>query len=169
MDAVSVTTSARMVTMQVPGLAHLLDLRIRSADGEPLGRIGAVYVQEGTAQPLLAAFPADAAEPMIAPLFGAELDAGGLKLAYSADLVTAGPTVGADETLSLGEVGTVLRYFAPDLRTGAGRAITDRVTGTCDVAAADHDVRIVPRFPLIGDDDLPPIVVTRPGHSGPRG
>lgn len=155
--------------MQVPDLARLLRTEVHSADNRSLGRIGAVYVQEGASQPLLVAFPADQDNPRVVPLFGAELRADGLFLAYSAELVESGPTVDADAALSVGEIGSVLQHYSPPVRTDTDRPITERVTGTGDVAAGDADVRTIPPFPFIGDDDLPPIVVTRPGLSGPRG
>ena len=154
--------------MQVSDLARLLRTEVRSADNRPLGRIGAVYVQEGARQPLLVAFPADADTPRVAPLFGAELHADGLVLGYPAELVESGPRVDAAAELSVGEIGAVLNHYAPRIRTDTRAAITERVTGTGDVAAADADVRTIPPFPHIGDDDLPPIVVTRPGWAGPR-
>ena len=40
------------------------------------------------------------------------------------------------------------------------------VTGTGDVGSVDADVRAIPSFPTLGDDDLPPIVVTKPGATG---
>jgi hypothetical protein len=152
--------------MQVSDAGHLLSTDVRSADGEPLGRIGTVYLPDGSAQPLLVAFPAEADTPLIAPLFGAELRAGALVLAYPAALVVAGPRVEAGVTLSVGEIGAVLSYYG--VRVESGLPLTERIAGTGDVGSSFADVQAVPRFPGIGDEDLPPIVLTGPAVSGGR-
>jgi hypothetical protein len=165
---VIVTMEMRKVTMQVPDADRLVMTEVRSADGHPLGRVGTVYVPEGAGRPLLVAFPADRQTPFVAPLFGARLDSGGLTLAYPADVVTGGPSVDAGAALSVGEIGAVLAYYQPGVRVDPRRPLTDRLLGTGDVASGSPEVQLVPAVPLVGDEDLPPIVVTRPGHSGPR-
>ena len=150
--------------MQVPDPDRLLSTPVRSADGAALGRIGTVYVPDGARQPLLVAFPADRDTPFVAPLFGAELTPDALVLGYSAEQVTAGPTVEADAVLSVGEIGAVLAHYGRPVRTD--RPLTERVREVGDVGAGSADVRAIPRIPGIGDDDLPPIVVTRPAQSG---
>jgi hypothetical protein len=152
--------------MQVPDPGRLLSIEVRSADGRALGRIGTVYVPEGSVQPLLVAFPADQETPHVVPLFGAELRPDGLVLGYPAEQVNAGPTVEAGVALSVGEIGVVLSYYGRPIRNDL--PLTDRILGTGDVGSAFADVQTVPSFPGIGDDDLPPIVVTRPGLSGSR-
>jgi len=152
--------------MQVPDAGRLLSIEVRSADGRALGRVGTVYVAEGAVQPLLVAFPADQQNPHVVPLFDAELRTDGLVLGYPADQVNDGPTVEAGVALSVGEVGAVLSYYGSPVRSDL--PLTDRLLGTGDVASAFADVLTIPSFPGIGDDDLPPIVVTRPGLSGPR-
>jgi hypothetical protein len=47
--------------------------------------------------------------------------------------------------------------------TAAG-PLTERLDGVGDVGFGE--AQTVPSLPDIGDDDLPPIVVTRPSHSG---
>ena len=152
--------------MQVPDAGRLLSTEVRSADGRVLGRVGTVYVPEGSVQPLLVAFPADQDTPHVAPLFGAELRPDGLVLGYPAERVTAGPTVDAGAALSVGEIGAVLSYYGTQV--ASDRPLTERLLGTGDVGSSLADVQAIPPFPSIGDDDLPPIVVTRPGLSGPR-
>jgi hypothetical protein len=152
--------------MQVSDAGRLLSLEVRSADGEVLGRIGTVFVTDGSAQPLLVAFPADREIPFVAPLFGAELRPDGLVLGYPAGQVTAGPTVQAGVPLSVGEIGAVLSYYGSP--AASDLPLTTRMLGTGDVHSAFADVQAIPAFPGIGDEDLPPIVVTRPGVSGQR-
>jgi hypothetical protein len=100
----------------------------------------------------------------VAPLFGAELTPDALVLGYSAERVTAGPAVDAEARLSVGEIAAVLAYYGRAVTVD--RPLTERVQGVGDVGFTHADVRAVPRLPEIGDDDLPPIVVTRPSHSG---
>jgi hypothetical protein len=154
--------------MQVSHPARLLGTHVYSADQRPLGRIGAVYVPDGATQPLLVAFPADSAHPRIAPLFGAELTANGLVLSYPQALVDTGPTVDPDVELSVGEIGSVLKHYSPGVRIETQRPITERMTAVGDVGFVERDVHGIPAFPYIGDEDLPPIVVTKPGLRGPR-
>jgi hypothetical protein len=149
--------------MQVSDAGRLMSIEVHSAEGESLGRVGAVYVPEGLRQPLLVAFPDDSSTPFVAPLFGAELTAEGLRLSYSAERVTSGPTVEADATLSVGVISWVITYYGRQV--AVDRPLTDGVGGVGDVSATFADVRIVPRIAQIGDDDLPPIVVTRPALS----
>ncbi len=150
--------------MQVSDVGRLLSIVVRSADGRHLGRVGIVYVPDGAVQPLLVAFPADRDTPFVAPLFGAELTPDGLVLGFSADRVEAGPTVDAGAPLSAGEIGAVLAYYGRTVTSGG--PLTERILDVGDVGFTDADVRAVPRIPDIGDDDLPPIVVTRPAQSG---
>lgn len=151
------------VTMQLPDAGRLLSIEVRSADGKRLGRIGSVYVPDGGVQPLLIAFPSDRDDPFVAPLFGAELTADALVLGYPAEQVTAGPTVDAEALLSAGEIVAVLAYYGRAVTT---RSLTERMEGVRDVGFTHANVRAVPQIPDIGDEDLPPIVVTRPSHSG---
>jgi hypothetical protein len=150
--------------MQIPDAGGLLSTEVLSADGQALGRVGTVYVPEGSVQPLLVSFPADSETPFVAPLLGAELLPEGLVLAYPAGHVTAGPTVDVEAALSVGEIGAVLSYYGRSTITRS--RLTDRVTGTGDVGSVHPDVRAIPSFPTLGDDDLPPIVVTKPGATG---
>ncbi|BFU46309.1 hypothetical protein [Krasilnikovia sp. MM14-A1004] len=152
--------------MQVPDVGRLLSTEVRSADGRVLGRVGAVYVADGAVQPLLVAFPADRETPYVAPLFGAELRPDALMLGYPAALVSAGPTIDAGVALSVGEIEAVLAYYGT--RVASDRPLTERALGTGDVGSVFPDVHTVPPLAAVGDDDLPPIVVTRPGMSGPR-
>lgn len=159
--------SSREVTVQVSDLADLLGTPVRSADGTELGRIGTVHVPAGNVQPLLVTFPADSRTPYAAPLFDAVLQADGLVLGFPAVLVADGPTVDAEATLSAGEVGYILDHYRPGRPHPRGLPVTDRCDDTGDVAAENPDVREIP--PVIGDQDLPPIVVIRPGIVGPAG
>lgn len=150
--------------MQLPDVDRLLSTEVRSADGALLGRIGTVYVPDGAVQPLLVAFPADQDTPFVAPLFGAQLTADALVLSYSAEQVTTGPTVEAQAVLSVGEISAVLAHYGRAVRLD--RPLTERIRDVGDVRFSSADVQVVPRIPGIGDDDLPPIVVTRPAQSG---
>lgn len=156
--------------MQIPHARRLLGSPASSSDGQSLGRIGAVYLPERRTQPLLVALPVEKAAPWVVPLFGARLTASGLVLGYPAALITAGPTVGADTPLSLGEVSAVLAHYRPAAAEAArGMPLTERAPEGGDVSAAAGFVHRIPVFPGIGDDDLPPIVVTSPGATGMPG
>ena len=150
--------------MQVPDLAHVKGLVVRSSEGTELGTIGAVHVQRDGRQPLLVEFPADSDTPYVAPLFGAALDATGLVLAYAEELVRSGPTVDADADLSAGDVGYIIGHYLPGFRLGPDQPITARVREIGDVGAPGGGVHTVPG--IVGDDELPPIVVIRPGYQG---
>lgn len=155
--------------MDVPDVARLIGTEVRSSDGQALGRIGAVYVQEGSVQPLLVAFPAERDKPQVAPLFRATLTPQGLILGYSAAQLESGPRVDADAALSVGEISAVLNHYAPPVSTGTDLPVTERITEVGDVSSTEADVRAIPSFPFIGDEDLPPIVVTKPGLTGLAG
>jgi hypothetical protein len=150
--------------MQISSARRLLGTPVRSSDGQPLGRVGVVYVPDGLTQPLLIALPAERSAPWAVPLFDARLDDDVLVLGYPADVITAGPTVDADTALSLGEVGAVLAYYRPGVIRGF--AVTERAPEIGDVGAVAGVVHRIPAFPGIGDDDLPPIVITSPGAAG---
>jgi hypothetical protein len=153
--------------VQVSDLTDLLGTPVRSVDGVDLGRVGSVHVPAGLGQPLLVTFPADSDTPYAAPLFGAELSEAALRLGYPADLVTGGPTVDAAASLSAGEVGYILGHYRPGRPAALGTPVTHRRRDTGDVGADDPDVRELPAIPSVEDRDLPPIVVTRPGLTGP--
>jgi hypothetical protein len=148
--------------MQISDAGGLLGTTVWSSDGEDLGRIGDVHVLDHAVQPLLVTFPSESDTPSVAPLFGAELREDGLVLAYPAARVRSGPTVGAGILLSTGEVIAVLAWYGRQV-TAAG-PLTERLDGVGDVGFGE--AQTVPSLPDIGDDDLPPIVVTRPSHSG---
>lgn len=148
--------------MQISDAGGLLGTTVWSADGEDLGDVGDVHVLDRAVQPLLVTFPSGSDTPSVAPLFGAELRENGLVLAYPAERVRSGPTVGAGALLSAGEVIAVLAWYGR--RVNPAGPLTERVDGVGDVGFGE--VQAVPSMPDIGDDDLPPIVVTRPSHSG---
>jgi hypothetical protein len=151
--------------VQVSDLADLPGTPVRSADGAELGSIGAVYVPAGNTQPLLISFPAGHPVPYVTPLFGAELGADGLVLGYSAAAVTDGPTVDAAADLSAGEVLAILGHYRPDLAQPRGIPVTEH--SPAGEGATHRAVREIPAIPPLGDHDLPPIVVVRPGFTGP--
>ncbi|MFD0521271.1 hypothetical protein [Paractinoplanes durhamensis] len=110
--------------MQVSDAGRLRSFEVHSADGHFLGHVGTVYRAEDSVQPLLVSFPAERDTPFVAPLFGAELTAHTLVLAYPAAQVTDGPTVDTDVVLSAGEVGAVLGYYGRRVRFS--RPLTER-------------------------------------------
>lgn len=93
------------------------------------------------------------------PLFGARLEDDALVLGYPASMITTGPTVDPEASLSLGEVGAVLAYYLPGVASGF--PVTERASEIGDVGAGL--VHRIPAFPGIGEDDLPPIVIISPG------
>ncbi len=148
--------------MQIPSARRLLGTPVRSSDGQPLGRVGVVYLPEGRIQPLLIGLPAERSTPWAVPLLGARLEDDVLVLGYPAGVITTGPTVEADTSLSLGEVGAILAYYWPGVALGF--PVTERAPEIGDVGAGL--VHRIPTFPGLGDDDLPPIVIISPGVSG---
>ncbi|GIE36493.1 hypothetical protein Ait01nite_095380 [Actinoplanes italicus] len=150
------------MTMQISDAGGLQGTTVWSSDGEDLGDVGDVHVLDRAVQPLLVTFPSASDTPAVAPLFGAELREDGLVLAYPAERVRSGPTVGAGVVLSTGEVIAVLAFYGRQV--SAAGPLTERLDGVGDVGYGE--VQAVPSLPDIGDDDLPPIVVTRPSHSG---
>ncbi|RIV37540.1 hypothetical protein [Micromonospora radicis] len=153
--------------MQIPHARRLLGAPVSSSDGQFLGRIGAVYLPEGRTQPLLVALPVEKATPWVVPLLGARLTADGLVLGYPTALITTGPTVDPDTPLSLGEVRAVLAHYQPAAAEAVhGMPLTERASEGADVSATAGFLHRIPVFPGIGDDDLPPIVITIPGATG---
>jgi hypothetical protein len=123
---------------------------VQSADGEPVGQVTAAHVS-GRHTLLIQLSGPEPGRELIVPVGSARLGAEGLVLPYSADQVTAGPTVEPDTVLSVGEALSVLGYYGEGAVAAPGHAITDRADDVGDVADQDPDVR-----------RLPPIVVTRP-------
>jgi hypothetical protein len=144
-----------------------------STDGRPLGRVSAVHVPLGGAQPLLVQLPAGAERQWLVPLAGAELRAEGLVLGYDEATIAGAPVLGTVTSLSFGETAYVLEHFGVQVAAGRDVSITDRVTGLGDVRSVHPNVRRLPPLRTVpdpADRELPPIVVIRPGAAddGPR-
>ncbi|GAA1845816.1 PRC-barrel domain-containing protein [Asanoa iriomotensis] len=136
--------------MEIDEWRDLRGTTVRSADGEPVGKVTAAHVS-GRDALLVQISTRDPERELIVPVGSATLGASGLVLPYSAAAVAAGPTVQSDAVLSVGEAAFVLGYYGEGSVTAPGHAITDRADVVGDVADQDPQVR-----------HLPPIVVTRP-------
>jgi hypothetical protein len=141
--------------MRMDSTAGLTGMEIRSADGELLGRVGAVHVPEGGADVLLVQMRTATPDfELVVPVVDASVDHGVLVLPYSAEEIRHGPAVPGDAALSLGETAYVFDYYRAGEVQVAGRSLTERASGASDVDAADPDVQL-----------LPPIVIVRPRHA----
>lgn len=142
--------------MEIDEWHGLRGTTVRSADGESVGRVTAAHVSAGHAL-LVQLTTREPDRELIVPVGSATVDADGLVLPYSAEQVTAGPTVHPDAVLSVGEAVVVLGYYGQGAVPAPGHTITDRADEVGDVADQDPEVR-----------RLPPIVVTRPRLDEPR-
>jgi hypothetical protein len=145
-----------------------------SSDGRPLGRISAVHVAAGSVQPLLVQLPAGAGIQHLVPVLGAELRDQGLVLGYDAASIGDAPRVDPGAVLSIGEAAYALAHFGMLIESPGGLPLTERITGTGDVASVHPGVRALPGIRSVdepGDPELPPIVIISPGADGadPRG
>lgn len=135
-----------------------------SADGHPLGRIGAVHIPDGGHQPMFVQFPAGARRQRLVPTVHAELQEQGLVLGYSEEIIEGAPVVDDDAALSAGEAAHAGAYFGITVDL-AGVTLTERRLGVGDVGSLHPGVRALP--PVTSDPELPPIVVINPSlHEG---
>lgn len=140
-----------------------------SSDGRPLGRISAVHVAAGSAQPLLVQLPSGAPTQHVVPVLRAELRDRGLILGYDEATIAGAPRVDPGAVLSIGEAAYALGYFGVRIESPGGLPLTERITGTGDVASVHPGVRALPGIrsvPEPGDPELPPIVIISPGADG---
>lgn len=155
------------MTKRIRNPKELFGVPVRSSDGQALGEVGIVYLPDGRRQPLLVGMPVNRRDSRVVPMFGARLDDDALVLAYPAELITAGPTVDSEEPLSAGEVIAALAHYQPAvLEAARGVPLTEHGPQGADVSASRGRLDRIPAFPGIGDDDLPPIVITSPGALG---
>lgn len=113
----------------------LIGLTATDADGDKVGQVGQVYLDEGTGQPQWVTVSTGlfGTRQSFAPLDGCSVRDGQLVLAVSRQLVKDAPSIEDDGHLSEAEVTALYQHYAAHLDpTGRGRAEDagdDRYTG----------------------------------------
>ena len=93
-------------------------------NGDKLGKIGQIYVDDQTSQPLWVTIATGmfGTKESFAPLYGANATTDGLQLAVSKDMVGGAPGVDADGHIGEGENDALYDYYAGYLGNGSQQA-----------------------------------------------
>jgi len=119
-----------------PDLPPVIGAIADSLDGEPLGTVTAVFLDDETARPTWVGLTdglhaaADGADsPVLAPITGAEFTDGRLHLQVGADAVRRAPRLGVGDRLGPDDERVLLRHYAEAGQTGTTTR-TDALTPT---------------------------------------
>jgi uncharacterized protein (TIGR02271 family) len=103
----------------------LIGLTVTDADGEKVGKVGQVYLEEGTGQPewVTVSTGMFGTRQSFAPLYGCSVRDNRLELAVSRQQVKDAPTIDDDGRLDEAEVTELYQHYAANLDpAGQGRA-----------------------------------------------
>lgn len=92
----------------------LLGSQACDANGEELGTVDSIYVDDQTDTPEFAAVRGSGSAPMIVPLVRAEERDGVLSLAYAREELRDAPPVGGEDALSQEEQARLYAYYGLD-------------------------------------------------------
>jgi uncharacterized protein (TIGR02271 family) len=131
---------------------NLIGCAAIDTDGEKVGKVGQVYLDDVTGQPEWVTIRTGlfGARESFAPLSNAQLGEGELRLAVAKHQIKDAPSIDADEHLGESEINALYQHYAGYLdpagfRAGAGQAgqgaydVSAAETGTGD-AGTGHDV-----------------------------
>jgi uncharacterized protein (TIGR02271 family) len=111
------------------------------ADGDKIGQIGQVYLDDQTGQPLWVTVSTGmfGTKESFAPLYGSNATTEGLQLAVTKDMVKGAPSVDADGHIGEGENDALYDYYAGYLGDSTQQAGDPRedLTGRDDVQGRD--------------------------------
>lgn len=112
----------------------LLGTTAVDANGDKIGKVGQIYLDDQTGQPEWVAVDTGlfGTTESLAPLQGATATDGGLRLAYPKDLVKNAPSVDADQHLDPAEEQRLYAHYSLDYGTGHPAGAGD------DTAAVPH-------------------------------
>jgi uncharacterized protein (TIGR02271 family) len=112
-----------MTTSQDP--QAFVGLTAIDTDGAKIGKIGQVYIDDETNQPVWVTISTGlfGTKESFAPLYGSQADGDSLQLAVSKDMVKDAPSVDTDGHISAAESDELLTYYAGHL--GNGSAVTN--------------------------------------------
>ncbi|MEU2350431.1 YsnF/AvaK domain-containing protein [Modestobacter sp. NPDC049651] len=177
-----------------PDLPPVIGAVADSREGDALGTVTAVFLDDQTAQPTwvgltdgLHAAADDAAAAVLAPITGAEFADGRLRLQVPADAVRTAPRLGVGDRLGPDDEQLLRRHYAggdagTGTGTGTGTGRDAAMTRSEERFAVSTDVqpwaRAVLRIEEVTEEVMVPVTVTRqrarieylplrPGDSGP--
>lgn len=97
--------------MEFDDLASLDSAEVQSEDGQVIGEIAAVHLDEGSAQVRFVEVTSEThRENFIVPVTNATVSQDTVVVPYTADNIKHGPVVDPNEILSVGEIGAVMGY-----------------------------------------------------------
>ncbi len=111
---------------------HLIGLTATDADGDKIGNVGQVYLDDSSGEPAWVTVKTGlfGTRESFAPLYGASVRGDQLALAVSKQLVKDAPSVGDDGHLSDAEATALYQHYAAYLGSGeAGGTQTDSYAG----------------------------------------
>lgn len=99
---------------------QVLDATAYDSDGEKIGSVDTVFLDEHTDEPKFALVNTGmfGTKSSFVPLEGARMDGDDLRLAYSKDKIEDAPNLDADEHLDPAQEQELFRYYAMDAGTG---------------------------------------------------
>lgn len=113
--------------MEFSDLEALQNRIVHSEDDQEIGSIAAVHFDGRTAQPLFVEVATEQqAENLVVPIVDATVQGRKLVLPYEADDVVRGPAIGPDETMSVGDVASVVRYYDAGWITFESHEVTEQ-------------------------------------------
>ena len=128
-----------MTSIQDP--QALIGLTAIDAEGTKIGKIGQVYLDDQTSQPVWVTISTGlfGTRESFAPLYGSRADGGSLQLAVSKDMVKDAPSVESDGHISGAESDELLTYYAGHLGdtdgdSARGQSSEGRPAGRDDLA-----------------------------------
>ena len=122
--------------MTTPQQNNLMGTTAVDAEGEKIGKIGQVYVDDATGQPEWVTVKTGlfGMRESFAPLYGARGDNGELRLAVTKQQVKDAPSIADDGNLADSEIETLYQHYAgytgPAAQGFAGSAADDGYAGT---------------------------------------
>jgi stress response protein YsnF len=150
-----------------PAVPPVVGAIAEDRDGTALGTVTAVYLDDVTRQPTwvglaegLHAAPDAQDITVVAPIAGAELTEGRLRLSVPADAVRSAPRPGSAERLAPAEVQTLRQHYAAGPDTGV-HTMTRSEERLRVESVREPWARAVLRVDTVTEEVLVPVTVTR--------
>ncbi|MBV9092415.1 MAG: PRC and DUF2382 domain-containing protein [Streptosporangiaceae bacterium] len=121
---------------------NLIGATAIDADGEKVGKVGQVYLDEATGQPewVTVSTGLFGTRESFAPLYNAQPGGGELRLAVTKQQIKDAPNVGGDDRLTDSDVDALYRHYAGYLEPAGAHARTEVASGTETAGAQGRDV-----------------------------
>jgi uncharacterized protein (TIGR02271 family) len=146
---------------------NMIGLTATDTDGDKIGKVGQVYLDEGTGQPewVTVSTGMFGTRQSFAPLYGSSVRDDQLVLAVSRELVKDAPSIEDYGRLEEAEVTALYQHYAANLpvsheevrlerepTTGANR---DAAVSGADITEAEHEVQLNAERPVVTKETVP--------------